>query len=216
MMWRKYAAVYLATTVACWGFLAWSYLGTDVVAHRHQESARTSIQKAIGDANTEPAATDDVAAVKVSKNRTVVGVGLLTIPAAKVKDAPIVEGFDTTIFNRGLVGTSGSRPGAVGNFVVGAHVITHGSQFADLGDLEAGDRVTVRTSEGTFVYRIRAAGMDVSAKVNWPLMPIPSSPIVPGGVPDLKPVITLITCASRFHTDTRLVVIGDLVNKEPK
>ncbi|HJR90640.1 MAG TPA: class E sortase, partial [Aeromicrobium sp.] len=108
----------------------------------------------------------------------------------------------------------GARPGAVGNFVISGHRVTHGEPFKDFPKLRAGDKVRVETREAEYTYILRNGGTDVIVPftVSWPLWDVPD-PDQRDAEP-VKPVITMITCSELFHTDNRSVAIGDLASTE--
>lgn len=101
-----------------------------------------------------------------------------------------------------------ARPGAGGNAVFSAHVDYHDygpAVFARLRDLEKGDSVEVRLTDGTsYVYK-------VSLSLVYEADSAPSQEIVG---PTTREVVTLITCAGVFDEATggyneRLVVRAD-------
>lgn len=186
-------------------FFAWTSFGTSVVASHHEAKAHQEIVTFI-DAGRQPRVT--IAGVKMP------GVGLLTIHAAEIKAAPIVTGYGTEVLNRGLLGSTGVRPGETGNLTLLAHVVGHGAVFKNLDDLRKGDRITIKTSRGTCIYRVRTSAVTVDKTARWVFWPIPSQN--PDVDPTVKPVLALLTCTSSlFRTDQRLLVIADLVKGTP-
>lgn len=184
-------------------YFAWQYVGSNVVAGRTQETVRKAI---VQDLEAKRDTTVSLGGKQVD------GVGLLSIPAIGIKNQPIVEGFTQDVMDRGVVGHTGVRPGETGNVVLGAHVVTHGEVFKAVDDLRYGDKITVRSSDGTFIYKVRASAVTVDSSAMWPLHPIPTAN--PLGGSKIGPALTLITCKSRlFRTSDRLVVIADLDSK---
>lgn len=77
--------------------------------------------------------------------------GTLTIPALKLS-FPIYEGTNEQTLEKGVGHyTESVLPGEKDNCVLSGHRDT---VFSDLGDLKKGDELIVRTSSGTFTYRI--------------------------------------------------------------
>ena len=196
------------------GYLGWQYLGTNVVASHSQDAARHVIVenfKARDIAKSQPIVN---IRIKVGRN-SVAGVGLLSIPIIGLKDAPIVDSFTQATIDEGLVGSMGVKPGASANTILLAHIVSHGEPFKNLADLRAGGIVKIKTRDGTFTYQIRSAPVTVKDTDTWPMLPVPD-PQAKGGE-KVKPVATLITCASRFtRTDNRLVVIADLISSKER
>ena len=223
---RRFVAVVLV--LAGGGFFVWQYVGTNATASDSQNEAREAITKSIalqGDPNKSAAypwtagagaGTDVKIIVKqpVEPKKIKIGsksvdaVGVLSIPKIGVKDAAVVDDFTDAALDEGLIGSMGSAPGQVGNFVVIGHVITHGEIFKNLKNLRKGNTVKVETTAGTFTYKIRGGPVTVMNTDTWPLRPVPSKR---KSAVATKSVITLITCAARYHTDQRIAIFGDLV-----
>ena len=199
---RKFVAIVLMLAGA--GYLAWTYVGTNVVAHHHQDSARNAIVKTFESGMGDTKSSD----VKVG-NKSLKGVGLISIPAINLTDAPIAEGFTQEIIDSGLVGHIGVMPGEVGNVALIGHVVTHGEVFKRVDELTKGDAIVLKSSDGSFTYKVRTISTAKSSDT-WTTLPVPSAKYTPGE--KVNPVVTLVTCASRIaRSDERIVVIGDLV-----
>lgn len=89
----------------------------------------------------------------------------------------------------------GTGPGGIGNYQVTAHRLSSTQAFLRLPELRRGDRVTVRTTEGTYVYEItgtRRISFRSPASLRAQRAAVPGQP----GRPATRAMITLSTCAT--------------------
>jgi sortase A len=202
--------VLLLLGVLLLGWLAWVYVGTNVVAHHRQAAVVDDLRKgwARGKGEVDAAGTSASAVVRIPR-------------FGEDFEVPLLEGTSDEALASGIGHVEGTAdPGERGNLVLAAHRVTHGEPFADLPSLRPGDTVVVETAEATYTYELDTGGddLEVSFDADWVLAPQPRNPD-PGGVgPDLGSdprLITLTTCAELFHTDERLVAFGHLVGVEP-
>ncbi len=101
--------------------------------------------------------------------------------------------------------TPTSLVGARGNAVIAGHVVTlyEGNVFANLYQVDFGDKIQVATAEGTFVYEVRDIKLVLPEDVH--VM-----------APTRDATLTLITCGGEFDRwaqtfEKRLVVVGKLI-----
>ncbi len=123
-------------------------------------------------------------------------IGLLTIPRIGMNAVAIVEGTDENQLQEGpghYVGTP--LPGEAGNAAIAGHRTTYGAPFYNLNELQAGDPITVQTSQGTFTYHV------VTSHVV-----LPSNTAVLDA--STSPELTLTTCNPRYSVGPRLVVLA--------
>lgn len=122
--------------------------------------------------------------------------GLRVVPyVGWTDDAP-----GTEIQNRGLAASphgdrGGVGPGGVCNYQVTAHRLSSTRAFEFLPDLRRGDRVTVRTRDADYIYRItgtRETSFRSKASLRAQRAPVPGRP----GEPATRAMITLSTCAT--------------------
>jgi len=183
----------IAAGLAIVAWFAWQYWGTDVIAKQEQQKILEDWTK-----------TD--------------AIGVLRVPRFGANyEVPILPGGDLIepksrdALSRGVAWYEpGARPGAIGNFVIAGHRVTHGEPFRDFPKLKAGDKVRVETRGAEYTYVLRNGGTDtvVPFTVTWPLWDVPDP-----DQPDAKAtqaVMTMVTCSELFHTSNRSVVIGDL------
>ncbi len=186
--------------VAMLGYIAWQYFGTNVVSKHKQQEVKQQITEDWGKGLDSDA------------------IGLLRVPRfGDTYEKPIVKGFGDDDLARGVGwDTKSAKPGQIGNFAVAGHRVTHGEVFSKFPKLKKGDLVYVETRTDIFTYKLRNSGKSITVDftVGWPLQRVPK----PGaaGERPTKAVITMLTCSELFHTRNRNVVIGDLINTEPK
>jgi sortase A len=89
-------------------------------------------------------------------------------------------------------------PGQLGNAAIAGHRTTHGKPFYNLNELAAGDSIIIRTTYGTFTYR-----------VTQQLIVRPTDVSVVAPTRDAE--LTLTTCNPRFSARERMVVHAKLV-----
>jgi sortase A len=184
------------------GYVAWEYYGSNVVARHHQAELIGQLHR-----EWEGGRAPDTAGSPFA---------VVTIPRFGADYAvPLIKGVTEDDLARGIGWfTDTSRPGRIGNFVVGAHRVTHGEPFRDLPDLQAGDQVIVTTRTHVYTYVLDEGGADreVDFAQTWILDPVPGSP----SAEPTRALITLVTCAELFHTDERNVVLGHLLSTEQR
>lgn len=191
-------------------YVAWQFVGTNYVSHRHQHHALAQVRQAW--AQGERAA------------RTPWGEAdaIIRIPRFGPGYAvPVFAGTGEDVLAAGyghFTGTAG--PGQVGNYAVAAHRVTHGQPLRGMPQLEPGDVIHVDTRNTTYTYRLTSGGDDlvVPFTATWVTEPLPTNPA--GGIEPLQRpgqrLITLTTCAELFHTDNRMVAFGVLVSRSPR
>jgi sortase A len=140
----------------------------------------------------------------------------------KTWEKPIVEGVDLDDLAKGVGHFIGTQdPGQVGNFAVAAHRATHGEPFANLNEIQVGDKIVVETRTDYFTYIVDKMPGGSADHPAWKLvdpnfgavvLPVPEKP---GAVPTKKE-ITLVTCNPRWGHTTRLIVYGHLIDDVKK
>ena len=133
--------------------------------------------------------------------------GELSIPKIGVSDLEVVpyrgwtdDAPGTEIQNGGVAASpfgprGGTGPGGIGNYQVTAHRLSSTQAFLRLPELRRGDRVSVRTEEATYVYRItatRETSFRSEASLRAQRAPVPGRP----GEEPTRAMITLSTCAT--------------------
>jgi LPXTG-site transpeptidase (sortase) family protein len=124
-------------------------------------------------------------------------IAILSIPSIDLQQI-VVEGSGSTQLSKGPGHYRGSpRPGYIGNSVVAAHRTTYGAPFRHIDQLEEGDRITVTTVDGQFVYKVREI---VTIR--------PGQDDVTG--PKFENLLTLVTSTPAYRTENRLAVVAEL------
>ena len=125
-------------------------------------------------------------------------IGVISIPKL-AETYPIVQGTDDKELKLGVGHYVNSvMPGVKDNSVLSGH---RDSVFSKLGQLREGDSVIVRTSSGTFTYRVRKSWI-VLANDRTVIVPTPTA------------TLTLTTCYPFFYIGSapkRFIVSADLV-----
>lgn len=116
---------------------------------------------------------------------------------------PIAPSATQAVVDSGRVGHfPGTGPVGKGNYALTAHVVTHGAPFAQLPELDSGDKIVVEHGPRRYEFEVNKKFV-IDRTELWVLDPQPHT-------------ITLITCnSSLFHTDERLVVRGVLTDAGP-
>lgn len=128
---------------------------------------------------------------------------ILKIPAfGKNYIMPIVNNVNQKSLDAGMVGVHGGVLGKKGNYSLAAHRVTNGEPFRNLPSLREGDEIIVEKDDFSYIYEVLDRPYEVHMNETWVLDP------EPGGLQGR--LITLVTCASLFHTEDRLVVHGEL------
>jgi len=196
--WVGLLLVLAGGSTLCWA--GWQLYGTNVVAQGKHE-------KAVSDIRERWRAGEPVSKRPEGDARAV-----LRIPRfGKDWEVPIIDSVSEDALAAGVGRFVDNAPvGAVGNYALAAHRVTHGEPFRNLTELVAGDEVVVETQAFVYTYVLDTDGdaHRVSFTDTWVLKDRPVE------LPSRR-IITLTTCAELFHTDDRLAVFGHLVTREP-
>ncbi|GAB4012733.1 class E sortase [Nocardioides ultimimeridianus] len=190
-------------------WVAWEFWGTNWVSQHRQEQVTSQLDQGwkSGQDTVHTKFGDAIAILHVPRFGPDYGV-------------PILEGDSESVLAAGIGHVPNTQgPGAVGNFVLAGHRVTHGEPFAKFPSLRKGDEVYVETRTTTYVYVLDNGGSDLIVPFTdtWVTLP---SPVNPSGgvqpVPGSDHLITLFSCSEIFHTDNRSVVFGHLVDAKPR
>lgn len=202
-----YGMVLAGLAVLAW--VAWMFWGTNWVSQQRQEDVAAQLEGGWAE-GSDTVATDFGRASAI-----------LHVPRwGEDYAVPVLEGSTDDVLAAGIGHMDDTaEPGAVGNYVLAGHRVTHGEPFAEFPKLEKGDLLFVETRTATYVYELDFGGTDLEVPFteDWVLQPFPQNP--DGGVepPDDvgRRLITLVSCAEIFHTELRSVVFGHLVDTKP-
>jgi sortase A len=189
--------------------VAWELFGTNVVSHHRQ---RQIVEQTERDWSAHAGATARVRGIELRGAMALVRIprfgSSYVVPVQQgVSDSVLADGYGHFV--------STSAPGAVGNFALAAHRVTHGQPLRQMPELRPGDRVVVETRDRVLTYRLDTDPdrLVVNFKDTWVLDPLPHNPhggVQPAQHPGQR-LITLTTCSEIFHTDNRMVAFGHLV-----
>lgn len=197
--WFWLGVVMLLAGLALLGWLAWLFFGTTYVAHREQRHAVQLFEHG-------QRLTDVEAVVRIPRFGADYAV-------------PVYEGVGPDVLARGFGHFPASAgPGAVGNYALAAHRVTHGEPLRHMPDLRPGDRVVIETYRTRYVYVLDTDpnALVVPFTAGWVLAAHPTNPDHgPQPPPGQTRLITLTTCSEIFHTDNRMIAFGHLVRTQP-
>jgi sortase A len=173
------------------GYVAYQYWGTSWIASRAQHRLRNEItQKGFQDYQVGPQT-----ATPVPRG----ALGFIKIPRLNL-DMVFIEGVDPGDLKLGPGHYPNTPlPGQGGNVGIAGHRTTYLHPFWALNELKPGDRITLETRKGVFVYKVRWLKVIVPTQVSV-LAPTQTSSL------------TLTTCNPRFSNSERLVVRAVLVS----
>jgi len=125
-------------------------------------------------------------------------------------DKVVVEGTTVPDLRKGPGHYAGSpMPGQVGNSAIAGHRTTYGAPFGDLDQLSRGDRISVRTLTGTWVYVL----VDDPFAVK-PTQTDVLDPTVDPTTGQQVATLTLTTCEPKYQASERLVVKAQLTERQ--
>ncbi|MCX6400441.1 MAG: class E sortase [Propionibacteriales bacterium] len=200
----------IAAGLAVLGWVAWQFWGTNWQSHQRQGDVREALQDGWSDGQ-------DVVRTEFGNASAI-----LHIPRFGDDYAvPVLEGSTDEVLAAGVGHMADTADaGGKGNYVLAGHRVTHGEPFADLPDLQVGDKVIVETRVATYTYELDTGGEDliVPFTAGWVLNPSPVNPKEGGTQPPDDAgdhLLTLLTCSEIFHTDNRSVLFGHLIETVP-
>lgn len=204
-------------------FLGWYIWLNDILAGNEQQQAAEVVQEELqerwerGEAETPRETVDPGEPVVAAPAEAGEVFGTLIVPrfgADYVR--PIAGGVDLrTVLNNRQIGVGHyletQMPGEVGNFAIAAHRTTYGAPFADIGELQFGDKIYVETADGWYQYSFR--GLEYV----WPtrievLEPVPQAP-------DIEPtdrILTMTSCNPRFSSAERIIAYAVMETWYPR
>lgn len=140
---------------------------------------------------------------------------ILRIPRLGVT-APVARGISKrSVLDKGYVGhyPGNAGPGLPGNFALAGHRNTHGEPFRYINRLREGDRISVRTRERTYTYRVDQVLPQTAPRDVGVIRAVPRSLVKPSyGYSTAGAYLTLTTCTPEFSSAYRLVVWAKLVS----
>ena len=128
-------------------------------------------------------------------------IGKIDIPKIDVHWV-FVEGVQLTDLDSGPGHYPGTPlPGQIGNAAIAGHRTTHGAPFYRINELTKGDRITITTLAGKFVYAVTREPFEVQ----------PTDYYVIANTPNAQ--LTLTSCHPRYSAAQRIIVKARLLRK---
>jgi sortase A len=190
--------VLVLTGVSTLSWAGWQFYGTNLVAQGKHEQAVSDVRERWR------------AGAPVSERREGDVSAVLRIPRfGEDWEKPIIDSVSEDALAAGVGRfVDNAQVGAVGNYALAAHRVTHGEPFRNLTELVEGDKVVIETQSYVYTYVLDTDGAAhrVPFTDTWVLDDRPIELLS-------RRIITLTTCAELFHTDDRLAVFGHLVSK---
>lgn len=199
----------LVVGLSCLGWVGYQYFGTNIVSEKAFMQEKDGLRAKW---DSQPVGKDKPDAAQVATPGD--AIGLLRIPKfGNDYEIPILSGTDLDILSRGVGHyPSTAAPGAVGNFAIAGHRITHGEPFAKLLELSKDDKVVVETHEAiyTYVIEVPPKELTVSDTETCVIDPVPchSTEKAAEKKEDAAPkakILTLTTCQDLFRSPDRSV-----------
>jgi len=196
-------------------FVAYQLWGTGLYTSREQDRLRTDFQNEVANRGTTPTSTggSTTSTTAVAPTTTTTApvplaprpnegdaLAQIIIPRIGV-DKIVVQGTSREDLRKGPGHYPDTPfPGQQGNAAIAGHRTTYGAPFGNLDQLEVGDRIIVRTVQGTFSYKVYDANHVVD----------PTDVSVLDVDPNRAAVLTLTTCNPKYSARQRLVVRAQL------
>jgi len=176
-------------------FVVYQLWGTGIYAAREQSQLNDQFEQTLRASAGSPTAAPPPAPLGDA-------VGQIRIPKIGV-DEIVVNGIGAKELRTGPgLYPDHPRPGQLGNAAIAGHRTTYGAPFSDLDQLQPGDEITVRTTQGAFAYQVRESLVVDPSNISV------LSPRTSGAT--TKATLTLITCNPKFSAAERLVIFADL------
>jgi sortase A len=216
---RRYAVMLvlgellITSGIVLGAYVAYELWGSNVAAKQTWTSSTSELQsefeqkyKALLEANPSVSPAE----IKLSeKPKSGKPFALLYAPSLwpNNKSVPILEDTSDRVLAKGIGHyTETNLPGEVGNFAIAGHRATHGEPFAQFQLFKRGDKVTVETLAGKYVYAL-VADIKVLPEDVWVIGPKPAVEALNSYPADAK-FITLTTCDPRWSSEKRWVWFG--------
>lgn len=205
---RVLLTILAVALLAAAGWVAWLYVGTNLVAAgptaEALEQAERAVAEELGDAETE---------AQLPLPNEGEPMWILEIPSIDVR-VPVLAGTSDDDLARGVGWyPTTNLPGEPGNVGIAGHALMHGKPFERLAELAEGDEITLTTRLATYTYTVRVAPADltVAATDGWVLDPVPGQTFDPH-----ESILTLTTDQDLVATDDRSVAFAVLTHQEPR
>jgi sortase A len=198
-------------------FVTYQLWGTGLYTSREQDSLRDQFTSSVNKQGDNPvvssttSVTDPTAPTTTTTTPVPLPVSVaegdpiaqIRIPRIDVNSI-VLEGVSREDLRRGPGHYPDTPlPGQAGNAAIAGHRTTYGAPFGNLDQLEEGDRIFVRTSQGNFTYVVYDASLD---RGGAPRIVKPTDLKVLEPDPSGRSTITLTTCHPKYSAAQRLIV----------
>src|SRR5262245_49872519 len=202
-------------------FVAYQLWGTGIYEARAQSDLESQFKRELAERGRTTSTTSPGASTSTSSPTTTPGVELPPVPAdgdpvGEIKidkigvDKIVVEGTTVPDLRKGPGHYAGSpMPGQAGNAAIAGHRTTYGAPFGDLDQLSRGDRITVRTLTGTWIYVIT----DDPFAVKPTQTDVLDASVDPATGQEAA-TLTLTTCDPKYQATERLIVKAQLTERQ--
>lgn len=125
-------------------------------------------------------------------------------------DWTVVAGVDSDALTNGPGHyTSTPMPGQPGNASIAGHRTTWGAPFNRIDELDPGDEITVRTVQGTFVYRV----VEQDNGLGYFIVTPDRVDVLDQDFTEHPNRLTLTACHPKFSAAQRIIVVAELVGE---
>jgi sortase A len=204
-------------------FVAFQLWGTGIYEARAQSDLESQFRRELAERRSTATATSGGGAPTGTTSPTAATTPLELPPAPADGDAVgvikidkigvdkvVVEGTTVADLRKGPGHYAGSpMPGQVGNSAIAGHRTTYGAPFAELDQLSRGDKISVRTLTGTWVYVLVDDPFTVKPTQTEVL-----EPTVDPTTGQQLATLTLTTCDPKYQATERLVVKAQLTERQ--
>lgn len=194
--------VLIATGVLMFGFVGYQLWGTGIEYAQAQDELDAELDAMLAATTTAPAGSQTATPAPVAAPPALTPgapVGEIEIPDIGL-NATVIEGVGRDDLKQAPGHYPFTpMPGQLGNAAIAGHRSTYGAPFAQLDELDIGDRIIVTTAQGRFVYRMTAVDIVNPSR----------SDVVATTDPNVAR-LTLTTCHPEFSAQYRMIVFAEL------
>lgn len=204
---KVFLILLLIAVLALGGWLAWVYVGTNIVADGKRDDALAGLEQQWQDVPTAEAEAE------LPLPREGEPTWILAIPAIKLRE-PILAGVSEDALNTGVAWyPTTALPGEVGNMGIAGRRLTNGEPFRRLLELNDGDEVIVESAIKRYTYTIRVAPRDLTVQESdsWVLQPVPGQTFDPH-----ESILTFTTEQDLHPTPDRSVGFAVLTSEDAR
>jgi sortase A len=205
-------------------FVAYQLWGTGIYQARAQSDLQSQFNRELAGRRTTTSTPSSAVGAPTSTTAPTATTAPLDLPPVPAEGDPVgvikidkigvdqvvVEGTTVPDLRKGPGHYTGSpMPGQIGNAAIAGHRTTYGAPFGDLDQLARGDRISVRTLTGTWMYVL--IDDPFAVKPNQTEVLDPTTDPTTG---QQLATLTLTTCNPKYQATERLVVKARLTDQQ--